>query len=279
MNKIKNGLFTGERALYGIKDTIIEDSVFQDGESPLKETHNLVLNNVTFAYKYPLWYSNHISVNNATFQEMSRSGIWYTEDISIRNSLIIAPKLFRRCENVNLLNCELPNALETLWNSKNANFYDCYVKGDYFGLNLVGGKFVNLKIDGNYCFDGASNIVIENSLLNSKDSLWNTKNILIKNSKIVGEYLGWNSENVTLIDCEIESNQGFCYMNGLTLINCKLNNTDLAFEFVSDLNAEITTKIISVKNPINGTITSKGIEKLILDETLVNKDEVKIDEI
>ena len=268
----------GERSLYNIKDTILEDCVFKYGESPLKEVSNLVLNNVVFEYKYPLWYANHISVNNSRFEELSRSGIWYTKDISIKNSLILAPKLFRRCEGVNVFNCELPNSLEMCWNSRDVNFYDCKVKGDYFCLNLVGGHFNNLQLDGNYAFDGAKNLVIENSTLNSKDSLWNCENVIVKNSHIVGEYLAWNSKNVIFIDCTLESNQGLCYIDGLQMINCKLMNTDLAFEFSSGIDAEISSNIVSVKNPLSGRIKAEKIEKLILDKKYVDLDKIEVED-
>ena len=36
---VKQQLLTGERALFASKDLHIEDSIFDDGESPLKERH------------------------------------------------------------------------------------------------------------------------------------------------------------------------------------------------------------------------------------------------
>ena len=44
MKKVyKQGLYTGERALYDIHDAEIIDSTFDDGESPLKECSDLVI--------------------------------------------------------------------------------------------------------------------------------------------------------------------------------------------------------------------------------------------
>ena len=37
MKKLEQGLFVGERALYNSSNLIIEDSTFENGESPLKE--------------------------------------------------------------------------------------------------------------------------------------------------------------------------------------------------------------------------------------------------
>ena len=56
MNKVfKQGLYTGERALYDTHDAEIIDSTFDDGESPLKECSDLVVKHSIFKWKYPLW--------------------------------------------------------------------------------------------------------------------------------------------------------------------------------------------------------------------------------
>ena len=107
---------------------------------------------------------------------------------------------------------------------------------------------------------------LKNAKMISKDAFWNCNNVVVRDSYICGEYIGWNSENVTLENCTIESNQGFCYMKNVVLKNCRLLNTDLAFEYVSDVDAEITTKVISIKNPISGRITAAGVEEIIFDD-------------
>ena len=55
MEHLNQQLFTGERALFKGKDLQISHSVFADGESPLKESNNIVLENTIFRWKYPLW--------------------------------------------------------------------------------------------------------------------------------------------------------------------------------------------------------------------------------
>ena len=276
MKKIKNGIFKGERSFYMLKDAIIEDSVFDFGESPLKECENLILDHVTFKYKYPLWYSNHITVKNSTFEELSRSGIWYTNDMSIKDSTILAPKLFRRSSNITILNSDMPNAQEMAWNAINLTVINSHIVGDYFALNLNGGYFKNILLDGNYSFDGASNLYFEDCILNSKDSLWNTENVTMKNCKIIGEYIGWNSKNLHFINCNIESNQGFCYIKDLEIKDSVLENTDLAFEFCQNVSAKIDSDMISIKNPISGKIEVKKVGKIILDNELVDKNKVEI---
>ena len=41
MEEITRGYFTGERALFHAKDMKISESVFADGESPLKESSDI----------------------------------------------------------------------------------------------------------------------------------------------------------------------------------------------------------------------------------------------
>ena len=53
---------------------------------------------------------------------MSRSGIWYTKNISIKNSALQAPKLFRRTSHIILDNVHFANAEETMWTCNDLNF-------------------------------------------------------------------------------------------------------------------------------------------------------------
>ncbi len=270
MKEYRQQFFKGERALYAEDGAKIYDSIFDEGESPLKESKNIEIYDSQFKYKYPIWYSNNIKVEHCNWLEMGRSGVWYTNNIQVKDSLITAPKNFRRCDGVTLENVQLTNAEETFWNCKNINLKNVSAKGHYFAMNSENIEVDGLKLDGNYSFDGAKNITIRNSVLLSKDSFWNTENVTVYDSYICGEYLGWNSKNLTFVNCTIESLQGLCYIDNLTMKNCKLINTTLAFEYVENANAEITTKIDSVFNPISGTISAPEIETLIVEPDLVD---------
>ena len=276
MKNYHNEIFVGERALYASSDLNISDSVFKDGESHLKESRNLNINNCIFEWKYPLWNCTDVSVKNTTLLTTARSGIWYTADISMENCTVDAPKTFRRSEGITLKNCHLPNAEETLWNCKGI-YLDCVqASGDYFGIGSSDVTAKGLMLSGNYAFDGGKNIEISDSHLISKDAFWNCENVTVRNSTVIGEYLGWNSKNLTFIDCTIESNQGLCYIDGLTLIRCKLINTDLAFEYCKGVDAEIIGHIDSIKNPTSGRIVADSVGEIILDEKFCNPNEIKI---
>ena len=269
MKELLTGTFTGERALFMAQDRHIKNSVFEDGESPLKHSKHIEVEGSQFKWKYPLWYSEDIIVKNCTFFEMGRAGIWYTKKISVSDCEYIAPKGFRRCDGVIITNVNFPNASETLWQCRNVRMKNVTTKGDYLAMNCEDMKIEHLDLDGNYSFDGARNITIRNSRLMSKDAFWNSENITAENCYISGEYLGWNSKNLTLINCTIESLQGLCFCENLTLINCRLVNTTLAFEY-STVNADIIGTVDSIKNPSGGVIKCDGIGELIMEEDKVD---------
>ncbi len=268
--------FTGERSLFKSQDIEVNDCEFGFGESPLKESNNVLINNSSFKWKYPLWYSKNIEARNIALTSDARSGIWYSENIFIKDSVIDAPKTFRRSKLITLENVSLNNATETMWSCNDITLKNVQVKGDYFAMNSKNMIIDNLTLDGNYFFDGGENLTITNSMLNSKDAIWNAKNVTLKNCHIVGEYIGWNSQDITFIDCVISSHQGFCYMNNVKLINCQIIDSDLCFEFSSNVDAIITSKMTSIKNPLSGEIKVKGVDELILDDKIIDPKNVKI---
>ena len=276
---LKDKTYSGERALFASNDVELINCVFEDGESPLKESKNLKINKCEFKWKYPIWYSENVLVVDSILRETARSGIWYTKNITMRNCLIEAPKTFRYAEKVVLEATDIVKGKETFWNSKDIKVSNAKINGDYLGFHSDGIEIDNVELNGNYAFDSAKNIVVKNSVLNSKDSFWNTENVLIVNSKIIGEYLGWNSKNVTFINCQIESHQALCYMDNVKLINCELINSDLCFEYCSNIDADIISEIDSVKNPYSGKIKAKAIKELILDEKFIDpsKTDIKVE--
>ena len=275
MKTVKQQYLTGERALFRAADLEIVDTIFDDGESPLKESRDLKIRNSMFKWKYPLWYAKNIDVKDSTWFEMARAGVWYTDNITVEDSAIEAPKNFRRCNGVKLEDVSFSNAAETLWSCKNVELEDVVARGDYFAMNSEDIRAEELILFGNYAFDGCKNVVVEESRLLTKDAFWNCENVVVRDSFISGEYLAWNSKNVTFENCTIESLQGMCYVENLRLVNCKLINTTLAFEY-STVEAEIDSKIDSVLNPKGGTIKAKAIGELIIQKDEVDPKKTKI---
>ena len=275
MQVIREERLTGERALFHSKDISIEYSIFADGESPLKESSNISLSNTSFQWKYPLWYCKDIRVEDCSFAEMARAGIWYTDNISIKDTLYEAPKGFRRVNGLTLENIDLPHAEETLWHCDNVTMKNVAARGDYFAMNCSNMKLNQFRLVGNYCFDGCRDVEVHHAKMLSKDAFWNCENITVYDSYICGEYLGWNSKNVTFVNCVIESLQGMCYMDNLVMKNCKLLNTTLAFEY-STVDVETDGIIESVKNPASGVIKAEKINELILEEQEIDPSKTTI---
>ena len=271
MKTVKEIIYKGERALFAARDLKIDSCVFAEGESPLKEGRNLDIKNSLFQWKYPLWYCKDVKIKDSTWFEMARAGVWYTEHISVKNSVIQAPKNFRRCEDVSLTDVSFTNALETLWECEGVKLKNVTATGaPYFAMNSEEMEIDGLILDGNYAFDGASELYFKDCVLHTKDAFWNCHHVVLDHCVVEGEYFGWNSEDVTLIDCEIHSHQGFCYMKGIKLIRTKVIDTDLSFEYCTDIDADIITPVLSIKNPISGTIRLPAVGTLIRDDPAID---------
>ena len=275
MKTYREKQFTGERALFQSHDLDISYCTFADGESPLKESENLNIRNSLFRWKYPLWYCNHVTMEDCVVFEMARAGIWYSNKLTMNNVTIEAPKTFRRCNDIRLDTVDMPNASETLWNCNQVTMKNATAKGDYFAMGSTNIEIDGFTLVGNYSFDGVKNLVIRNAKMLSKDAFWNSENVTVYDSFISGEYLGWNSKNVTLVNCTIESIQGMCYMENVVLKNCKLLNTNLAFEY-STVEATVDSRIESVKNPYAGKIVANSIGEVIFDDPKIQNENTEI---
>lgn len=269
IKELKNKILTGERALFASASLLITDCIFEDGESPLKESCNIELEGSMFKWKYPLWYCRSVRAKNCVWFDTARAGVWYSSDIKISDCPIEAPKNFRRCTDLELTNVAFSDASETLWSCDGVKLSNVTARGDYFAMNSTNMTVDSLTLFGNYSFDGVKNLTVENSKLLTKDAFWNSEHVTAKGCFISGEYLGWNAKDLTLIDCTIESLQGLCYIDNLVMRNCKLINTTLAFEY-STVDAEISSSITSVLNPSGGRITADSIGELIIERDRVD---------
>lgn len=253
-----NEYYEGERSLFGAKNLEIKGATFGTGESSLKESKNIKLDTTIFKWKYPLWYSKNIVFKDSIWETMACSGIWYTDSIKVSDTVFQAPKNFRRCRDVELDNVYFADAEETLWTCNDVKLTNVRARGDYFGMNSSNFSIENLDLVGNYCFDGGKSIEVHNSCFVSKDAFWNCENVTIYDSFINGEYLAWNTKN-------------------LTLINCSLLRNDLCFEYCSEIDADVTTDILSIKNPLSGKIRAKSVEEIIFDDQKVDASKTMIE--
>lgn len=273
--EVRQALLTGERAEFFARDRRYVDTVFDDGESPLKHARGVGLVDCSFKWKYPLWYCEDVRASGCTWFEMARAGMWYTNRIAVEDCTFEAPKNFRRCRGVSLRGVDFVNAQETLWNCSDVSLEDVSAHGDYLAMGCEDVRADNLRLVGNYPFDGARNVEVSHSRLISKDCFWNCENVTVRDSFISGEYLAWNSRNVTFENCTIESLQGLCYVDNLVLRNCRLVNTTLAFEY-SHVDADVRGTIDSVFNPSSGVIRADAIGELTLDPERIDPSKVTV---
>ena len=268
--------FEGERALFQTLNAEIVDCVFENGESPLKESRDLTIRGGAFSWKYPLWYCHNVSVDGTEFHEMARAGIWYSHNLYFRNIRFACPKSFRQASEIRLTDCEFALGEETLWWCHHIDLKNVVTHGNYFAMNSHHIHADHLRVDGNYAFDGCKHIRITNSVLNTKDAFWNCEDVVVEDSVINGEYFAWNSKDIVLIRCKISSHQGFCYMKNIHLIDCEVVDSDLTFEYCEDIDATILTEVDSIKNPISGVIRCKGVKELVLNDCDPSKTRIEV---
>ncbi len=269
MKIIENTEFGGERPLFASHKLQLKNVTIHAGESALKGCSEIVADHCRFEGKYPFWHVKKFEIHNCLFTEGARAALWYSNDLSMTDTTVEAPKMFREMKGINLRNVTIPDAQETLWHCSNVNIRNVQVKNaDYLFLHSDNIDIENYEQHGNYSFQYCKNVVIRNAIIHSKDAFWNTENVTLYDCTIVGEYLGWHSKNLKLIRCRISGTQPLCYAKNLIMEDCIMEaDCDLAFE-ESELNATITGNITSVKNPTSGKIIADGYGEIILDENI-----------
>lgn len=259
--------FGGERPLFGIKDTRLENITITDGESGIKCCSNIEADNCRFIGKYPWWHVDGSLITNCYFETGSRSAIWYSNDMTMRDTVIDAPKLFREMKNLTLENVTINDADETFWNIDGLKIKNVTLHEGTYPFMYCRNVYVDgLKSDSKYVFQYCKDVEIHHADIVTKDSFWECENITIYDSTIDGEYLAWHSKNVKLVRCHIAGEQPLCYAEGLVLEDCTFDAAcDRAFED-SDVQATIKGSITEIKNPLSGHIIADEIGKITYDE-------------
>ena len=280
MQLIKDEHFGGERPLFASHDLKLEGVVFEPGESALKCCRNLELSKCSFQGKYPLWHVDNFVVEGCVFEPGARAAIWYSDKLTMRDTRVDAPKMFREVDGITLENVVISDAQETLWHVRNVKITDMEVSNaDYLFMHSSNIKIKRWRQKGNYAFQYCRNVEIHNAYIEAKDSFWETENVTIYDSEIHGEYLGWHSKKLKLVNCHISGTQPLCYCTDLVLENCTFApDCDLAFED-SIVRATINSAITSVKNPRSGYIRARGFGEIIIDKNIRQPADCKIEKI
>lgn len=266
MKAIENMIFGGERALYESDGIVLKNCRFEgeeDGESALKESCRVQAFGCFFDLRYPLWHDRDVEVVDCTMSSTCRAPLWYSSDIKIKSSTMHGTKALRECENIYIEGTNIVSD-ELGWDCRGIKIESTSARGEYMLSRATDIYARDFKMQGKYSFQYIKNARLESCVLNTKDAFWHAENVTVVNSVINGEYLGWYSENLTLENCIITGTQPLCYCRGLKLINCEMHECDLAFER-SEVEAQITTPVISIKNVLSGEITVPCVDEIICD--------------
>ncbi|MCR4675018.1 MAG: DUF3737 family protein [Lachnospiraceae bacterium] len=266
-NIIKNEKFDEERALYGSNGVVLENCQFDgpaDGESALKESKNVEVKDCFFNLRYPFWHDDNLVIENSEMTELCRAALWYTKNAIIRNTKMHGIKALRECADITIEGSDIVSP-EFGWSVDDITMKDSSAESEYFMMRSNRLHFDHVTLKGKYSFQYITDSVFENCNFDTKDAFWHANNVTIKNSTIKGEYLAWYCENVTFENCTIIGTQPLCYCKNLKLINCKMVDTDLAFE-KSEVEATVTSPVISIKNPLKGCIKVPQVGEIIRDD-------------
>ena len=274
-SEIKNQTFEEERSLYNSNNLLVDSCKFSgpvDGESPLKESSNILVINSHFDLRYSFWHVTNGEVRNTTFSNTARAPFWYCKNINVSDVKSESVKVFRECENVEILDSTYISE-EPFWRCSNLVVKNSKLLGfcAFFESNNV--DISNVEFTGKYSFQYNKHLRIANSNLDTKDAFWHCEDVVVKDSVIKGEYIGWYSKNMTFINCVIESHQPFCYADNLKFIDCKMPNCDLAFEN-STCSGNIIGEIDSIKNPRQCDLVVVKVKEIIkenpINEVVIN---------
>lgn len=271
--RARNGRKTPKNVLF-----VFQNCTFRFAD--YKCCRNLELSKCSFQGKYPLWHVDNFVVEGCVFEPGARAAIWYSDKLTMRDTRVDAPKMFREMDGITLENVVISDAQETLWHVRNVKITDMEVgNADYLFMHSSNIKIKRWRQKGNYAFQYCRNVEIHNAYIEAKDSFWETENVTIYDSEIHGEYLGWHSKKLKLVNCHISGTQPLCYCTDLVLENCTFApDCDLAFED-SIVRATINSAITSVKNPRSGYIRARGFGEIIIDKNIRQPADCKIEKI
>ena len=267
MKVIENQTFDMERALYASNGILVRNCSFDgpaDGESAFKEGRDIEAEHCFFNLRYPFWHDHGLKITDSDMTEKCRAALWYSDHVEIADSRMHGIKALRECSDVRIQNCDIISP-EFGWSVRGICMEDTTAVSEYFMMRSENLIFRNVNFKGKYSFQYIRNAVFENCVFDTKDAFWHGENITVRDSVVKGEYLAWYSDGLTLENCKIIGTQPLCYCKNLKLINCEMVDTDLAFE-KSDVEASITTKVDSIKNPRSGQIQVPELGELIMDD-------------
>lgn len=160
--EIRQEFLTGERALFQGRNLKIYDTIFDDGESPLKESMDIELYGSMFKWKYPLW-----SCSGVKMEHVTAKGDYFamnSQDMVIRDFQLVGNYSFDGTKNVEIHNAIMLSK-DAFWNSENVTVYDSFISGEYLGWNAKNLTLVNCTIESLQGMCYIENLVMKNCRL------------------------------------------------------------------------------------------------------------------
>ena len=267
MTVIEDQSLDEERALFAMSDLLVRNCRFSgpaDGESALKKCKDITVEDTLFDLRYPLWHDDRVLLRNIEMTENCRAAIWYSRNISVENSRLNGIKVFRECSNINVSDSSI-QSFEYGWKVDGFRMARCPVESQYAFLCSTDITLDRVTMTGKYYLQYVSNVTLDHCSIDTKDALWEAEDVYVRDSVLSGEYLAWYSKRLTLENCLITGTQPLCYCKDLRLIHCKVVEADYCFE-ESEIEADITSPVLSIRNPRSGTVTLPSAGNLIQDD-------------
>lgn len=277
MEVIKNKEFGGERPLFESHDLRLENVTIREGESALKECSNIEAVDCRFEGNYPFWHVHGFLIDRCYFDVGGRSALWYCDHLTMKDTVVDAPKMFREMSDLDLTDVTLNDADEVFWRCERIRAKNLKLHGGTYPFMLSRDIEIDgFESDSKYVFQYVKNVILRNARITTKDAFWEVENVTVYDSVLDGEYLGWHSKNLRLVNCHITGEQPLCYADDLTLENCTFGpDCDRAFEY-STVNADVRGSITNIKNPRSGCITADAIGSVTIDKNIKSPADCKI---
>ena len=267
MNIVQNQTFDAERAFYGARGVDIRNCRFEgpaDGESAFKECADIAVSDCYWALRYPFWHVSGLRMRATELTSLCRAALWYSSHIEIDDCKLHGVKALRECEDVTIRDTSIISP-EFGWSSRGIRMERDRAEGEYFMLRAEDVTLREVHFSGKYSFQYVRDVLIEDCVLDTKDAFWHAERVVVRNCTVKGEYLAWYAKDITFENCKISGTQPLCYCQNLKLINCEMLEADLSFE-KSDVEATLTSPILSIKNPASGRIRVPSVGEIIMDD-------------
>ena len=100
MTILENQTYDEERALYGSSGVLVRNCRFDgpaDGESALKESHDVRVEHCFMNLRYPFWHDEQLTIHDSELTPLCRAALWYSHHIEITDTKLHGIKAVRGC--------------------------------------------------------------------------------------------------------------------------------------------------------------------------------------